>query len=353
MCSFRPDLTWRDVQHLTVHSAKRFNEDDRSWQRNGAGLWFSNRFGFGKMDAGRMVEMARSWEMVGPPLVIGTQSKQVERQIRALFVSTIRVRRRTVKPMKALERAAISVFVRAAHRGGVSLWLRSPSGTTSVLLSRRPFDDSSKGFTGWTMTTNAFWGEQHLSGDWTLGVTYKGEGTAELVEWRLTLFGEGKSGSKPNWSDLYMHAIFPPSPNHFAPTVDEPSSSQSIFASIPFLGRKRKRAWADEQHFEPGNDESGDWAELSGYYSADREGKAAYKAWHRTDRLSATASKSMKEANRSPKPANTQSNRGDFLLYTHILLLFIFIAYRSKSWIVRTSTELFKKTRMSAGTMPV
>lgn len=303
------------------------------------------------MDAGRMVEMARSWEPVGPPLAISTQSKQVGRQVANLLVSTIRVRRRAVKPMKAVERAAISVLIRAGYRGGLSLWLRSPSGTTSVLLARRPLDASDKGFAGWTMTTSAFWGEQHLSGDWTLGVAYNGGGAAELVEWRLTLFGEGVPGSRQNWTDTYMHAIFPPSPSHFSAAVDEASSSQSMFASIPFLGRKRRRAWADERHAESYNDESGDWADPSRYGSADGVGRGAYKARQRADR--AATAKSMKGADLPLGSANTQGSRGDLLLYTHALLLFLFITIRSKPWIVRRLTTLLEKTHVSVSAMPV
>lgn len=49
-----PRLTWRDVQHLTVLTAKRNQLFDPSkqhlWHINGAGLEFNHLFGFGVLD---------------------------------------------------------------------------------------------------------------------------------------------------------------------------------------------------------------------------------------------------------------------------------------------------------------
>lgn len=40
-------VSWRDMQHLIVRTAKRINPSHHDWQRNGAGLWFSHYYGFG------------------------------------------------------------------------------------------------------------------------------------------------------------------------------------------------------------------------------------------------------------------------------------------------------------------
>ena len=36
-------------------------ENKRKWQKNGAGLWVSNQFGFGAVDAEAVVRRARHW----------------------------------------------------------------------------------------------------------------------------------------------------------------------------------------------------------------------------------------------------------------------------------------------------
>ena len=50
-----PKLSWRDVQHITVRTARpRGNLKGFDWSTNGAGREFSHAFGFGLMDAGAM-----------------------------------------------------------------------------------------------------------------------------------------------------------------------------------------------------------------------------------------------------------------------------------------------------------
>lgn len=63
-----PDLTWRDIQHLTVLTSKRNSLFDAKrrfqWTMNGVGLEFNHLFGFGVLDAGGMVSLARQWHTV-------------------------------------------------------------------------------------------------------------------------------------------------------------------------------------------------------------------------------------------------------------------------------------------------
>ena len=61
---YSPDLTWRDVQHLVVHTAKIPNGQEGGWTVNGAGFHVNPHFGFGVMDAGRMVNTAQNWVTV-------------------------------------------------------------------------------------------------------------------------------------------------------------------------------------------------------------------------------------------------------------------------------------------------
>lgn len=65
-----PTLTWRDVQHLTVLTSKRnslFDAKNRfHWTMNGVGLEFNHLFGFGVLDAGSIVTLAKQWRTVPP-----------------------------------------------------------------------------------------------------------------------------------------------------------------------------------------------------------------------------------------------------------------------------------------------
>lgn len=61
-----PNLTWRDMQHLSVLTSKRnqLHDEVHQWRRNGVGLEFNHLFGYGVLDAGGMVKMAKDWKMV-------------------------------------------------------------------------------------------------------------------------------------------------------------------------------------------------------------------------------------------------------------------------------------------------
>ena len=42
-----PSLTWRAVQHVSVRTSKRQNLLTSDWLRNGAGRYYSHRYGYG------------------------------------------------------------------------------------------------------------------------------------------------------------------------------------------------------------------------------------------------------------------------------------------------------------------
>ncbi len=63
-----PELTWRDVQHIITQGAMIPNVQQSGWHINGAGFHLNHRFGFGVLDAGKMVELALTWEKVSEQL---------------------------------------------------------------------------------------------------------------------------------------------------------------------------------------------------------------------------------------------------------------------------------------------
>lgn len=55
------NLTWRDVQHLIVETAKPRYLNALDWKTNGVGRRVSHAFGFGMMDAAQFVLKVRSF----------------------------------------------------------------------------------------------------------------------------------------------------------------------------------------------------------------------------------------------------------------------------------------------------
>lgn len=166
-----PDLTWRDVQHIVVKTAKKTSPLDEGWKRNGAGLEFNHKFGFGKMDAHAMVKTALNWITVPLQHICHTHGKAEDVPIP--FRGMIRVMLRTTgckgqaSEVRKLEHVDITISLQHHRRGDLNITVVSPSGTTSNLLSPRRYDSSNKGLSDWAFMTVHLWGEDP-SGIWTL-----------------------------------------------------------------------------------------------------------------------------------------------------------------------------------------
>lgn len=69
-----------------------------------------------------------------------------------------------------LEHVQAVVTANASRRGDLEMFLTSPMGTRSMILSKRPNDDDHRdGFTKWPFMTTHTWGE-YPQGSWLLEV---------------------------------------------------------------------------------------------------------------------------------------------------------------------------------------
>jgi len=192
-------LTWRDMQHLTVLTSKRnslFDSKGRfHWTMNGVGLEFNHLFGFGVLDAGAMVALAKQWKSVPARYHCEAGSDNTIRPIpqdKSLFL-TIETTAcaGTETEVNYLEHVQAVITVNSTRRGDVELFLRSPMGTRSLILSTRPNDDDSRdGFTKWPFMTTHPWAE-YPRGKWSLEVRFNGQRVNQgfLKEWTLMLHG--------------------------------------------------------------------------------------------------------------------------------------------------------------------
>ncbi|KAI1296557.1 Neuroendocrine convertase 1 [Halotydeus destructor] len=169
------NLTWRDVQHLVVYTSNfRPLSDNKGWKRNGQGLMYSSRFGFGLLDAAELVKSSLKWTNVPAKTSCLTRiSKNSKLPAKVSsgppsFVSFHSTGcKNSPNEVNSLEHVAILLDMEYPKRGFLDIYLKSPSGSVSMLLSRRPNDDSADGFRNWTLTTVHFWGERP-HGKWLL-----------------------------------------------------------------------------------------------------------------------------------------------------------------------------------------
>ncbi|XP_037581121.1 neuroendocrine convertase 2 [Dermacentor silvarum] len=219
-----PELTWRDIQHLTVLTSKRNSLYDSKnrfhWKMNGVGLEFNHLFGFGVLDAGAMVALAKIWKTVPARFHCEAGSYVKTSEFKAneslkIYLDTESCAG-TDTEVNYVEHVQAVITLNATRRGDVKLFMVSPSGTRSMILSRRPNDDDSHdGFTKWPFMTTHTWGE-NPRGRWTLEAhidrgtggakdsgSDDGEGEARgfLKEWTLMIHGT----RDPPYVDLPAH----------------------------------------------------------------------------------------------------------------------------------------------------
>uniref|UniRef100_A0A674HQF0 Neuroendocrine convertase 2 n=1 Tax=Taeniopygia guttata TaxID=59729 RepID=A0A674HQF0_TAEGU len=190
-------LTWRDMQHLTVLTSKRnqLHDEVHRWRRNGVGLEFNHLFGYGVLDAGAMVKMAKDWKTVPERFHCVGGSIQEPEKIppsgKLLLTLTTDACEGKENFVRYLEHVQAVITVNSTRRGDLNINMTSPMGTKSILLSRRPRDDDSKvGFDKWPFMTTHTWGEDPR-GTWALEIGFVGSQPQRgvLKEWTLMLHG--------------------------------------------------------------------------------------------------------------------------------------------------------------------
>ena len=174
----RPELTWRDAQHLIIQSSVPVNEQDPDWQRTAAGLMYSHKSGFGVVDATRLVENARKHKLVPPQSWLEMPRQGVNASFAPMqpVNNTMNVTQAMMNEanLASVEHVTVKVWIEHPRRGDVQVSLYGPHGTKSVLASPRRYDNDVHGFPGWTFMTLKHWNESPI-GTWTIEVSDHGK----------------------------------------------------------------------------------------------------------------------------------------------------------------------------------
>lgn len=158
----RPELTWRDLQHIMVQTAVPVNEDGGTWQDTPAGNKFSHDYGFGKVDAYAAVHLAKEWELVKPQawfhspwMLVHHEIPQGEKGLASSFEATEDMMKKN--NFETLEHVTVTMNVNHTRRGDLSVELKSPGGIVSYLSTTRSGDNEKSGYVDWTFMSVAHW----------------------------------------------------------------------------------------------------------------------------------------------------------------------------------------------------
>src|SRR5882672_1953732 len=179
-----PALNCRLAQHCLVRSSDQVDINDGSatgggdgamagsaWKTNAAGFKFNQNYGFGRINADRLVLEAVKYSGVTPlatETVPGNVGTPIPDNSAAGLDQTF-----TVAASTPLEDVQMTLNINHPSRGNLEATLISPSGTSCRLMFRSgdtgDFPDSAWSFPAWTFLSNAFWGE-NPAGTWHIRV---------------------------------------------------------------------------------------------------------------------------------------------------------------------------------------
>lgn len=178
-----PNLTWRDMQHIIIQTSKRRKLKASDWQVNGVGREYSHRYGYGLMDAGAMVDLAKNWEPVPIQRICAKsiiarsnhfsyrsiQPTHTEKSPLHIDFYVTKKDCGIVNKITRMEHVIVQLNIQFTRRGDLKMVLISPAGTESIIMDKRRHDSSSRGYSSHDLLTVHMWDENPY-GVWRLKI---------------------------------------------------------------------------------------------------------------------------------------------------------------------------------------
>ncbi|MCK4873050.1 MAG: S8 family serine peptidase [Phycisphaerales bacterium] len=185
MLDANPDLTWRDVQHILVRTARKNDPGgeggDSPWETNGAGHDISYSYGFGAVDAAAAAARATLWGVAGltsdtsttvsslivdpegPPVSVPTADPPLE-LIAQIDVEGVDC---DVDPVEIVEHVELHIETTGGYRGDLEIKLIAPTGTESLLAETRDDEGDYEG--PFVFTSVRHW-DECPDGEWIVRI---------------------------------------------------------------------------------------------------------------------------------------------------------------------------------------
>jgi subtilisin family serine protease len=207
MLEANPALTWRDVKHILASTAGQIDAArapltlvltgvpyvaEPGWTTNGAGYNFHNWYGFGMVDAGKAVTMAKNYLVnlgtftdtgfiPSAPLSLPIPDNSATGASNTIPIAT--------SPVAVVEAVQIRVSLTHPALGDLGIEVISPAGTRSVIKNIEDGYADSADLSNQVFLTNAFYGESPV-GVWTIKVVDALPlDTGKLTGWAVRAYG--------------------------------------------------------------------------------------------------------------------------------------------------------------------
>ncbi len=130
-----PDLSWRDLKYLVAKTAIKVDANDSSWQQNAAGIWHSNNYGFGLINASEMISQCQSGYFQPLGTYKTVQSAYIEPNIKIPDNNTSVYATLQMEEDITIEWVGLKVKTNHTFCGDLNIDLISPSGTKSQIIT--------------------------------------------------------------------------------------------------------------------------------------------------------------------------------------------------------------------------
>lgn len=182
-----PALTWRDVQSLLVHTARKNDPGNPGWITNAAGYQVNYRYGFGAVDAEALVLAAQTWTPIEPE--VSTTSGLIAVNEALPDNDPIGLTRTfEIAENIVIESVVLTMNTLTSYVGDLRLVMTGPSGTESIFAEPRGVD-SSNDISNYSFMSLRHWGESS-AGTWTVKLSDERPGSiATWLDFTLTIHG--------------------------------------------------------------------------------------------------------------------------------------------------------------------
>jgi subtilisin family serine protease/subtilisin-like proprotein convertase family protein len=186
MLEANPNLGYRDVRYILEHTSRQIDKTDDSWMQNGAGLWVSNYFGYGLVDAQKAVDMAKTFKTLPSEIKIQKEIKKANISIPDDDSKSVELVFDIDEDI-VIEHVSLQVSTQHSQNGDLKIKLISPSKTEAILSDgdTQIKDD----FSPWEFGVLSFVDEKS-QGIWKLQVSDLQQGhIGDLKSAKLTIHG--------------------------------------------------------------------------------------------------------------------------------------------------------------------
>ncbi|MFH1746210.1 MAG: S8 family serine peptidase [Planctomycetota bacterium] len=161
-----PLLSWRDVQHVLINSARICDPGHADWTTNAAGHDLNYHYGYGAVDAEAATTLAAQWIPVAPEVVYDSGLVLIDTGIPdnntfGVFTNV------DVTENIRVESVELLVHITTDYVGDLLITLSSPQGTQSVLAEDRI--DATDDYYNYIFTSLRHWDEES-AGPWTINI---------------------------------------------------------------------------------------------------------------------------------------------------------------------------------------